>query len=295
MTDNTQADQDPTENIEIFSTDDEKIKSIGELLTNDSSRTILQLLFKEEMTATQLAQKTGTSLQLVKYHLNKMQDVGVVRISKIEKNTKAQDMKYYKATKFAIVILPSKISDKTKESKLLLHSFKTIYRFAGIGVAAIASWFATRTLQGARQISQTVSEQNAQLTPVEPQTEPLKAPEHGPAVPASEPESPAVSGQEESTESTFQSGESKEPSSVETEPSTEAPQSSDQTLDFAQTGIGDDSSSSIAGIQAQTGSDTIIDVILQFLVPIVVISIGVIIELYLRSRKHKIENRSAIK
>jgi len=34
-----------------MATDDEKIKSFGELLTNDSSRTILQLLFNEELTA----------------------------------------------------------------------------------------------------------------------------------------------------------------------------------------------------------------------------------------------------
>ena len=59
-----------TEKIEIFSTDDEKIKSFGELLTNDSSRSILQILFKEEMTANEIAQKTGESLQLVKYHIN---------------------------------------------------------------------------------------------------------------------------------------------------------------------------------------------------------------------------------
>ena len=79
-----------TEKIEIFSTDDEKIKSFGELLTNDSSRKILQILFKEEMTANEIAQKTGESLQLVKYHINKMQDMGIIKVSKVEKNTKAR-------------------------------------------------------------------------------------------------------------------------------------------------------------------------------------------------------------
>ena len=34
-----------TEKIKIMATDDVKIKSFGELLTNDSSRAILQLLF----------------------------------------------------------------------------------------------------------------------------------------------------------------------------------------------------------------------------------------------------------
>ncbi|MBC8516291.1 MAG: winged helix-turn-helix transcriptional regulator [Nitrosopumilus sp.] len=124
-----------TEKIKILATDDEKIKSFGELLTNDSSREILQLLFNEELTANQIAQKTNISLQLVKYHLIKLQDLGIVKISKIEKNSKSQDMKIYTATKFSIVIVPPKFSKKTKESKLLVRSFQNIYKVAGLGIA----------------------------------------------------------------------------------------------------------------------------------------------------------------
>jgi DNA-binding transcriptional regulator LsrR (DeoR family) len=91
MTNENPADEF-TEKIKILATDDEKIKSFGELFTNDSSREILQLLFNEELTANQIAQKTGISLQLVKYHLIKLQDLGIVKISKIEKNSKSQDI-----------------------------------------------------------------------------------------------------------------------------------------------------------------------------------------------------------
>ena len=146
---NNSKPDDVTEKIEIFSTDDEKIKSIGELLSNDASREILQLLFKKELTANQIAQETEVSLQLVKYHLNKMQDMGIVKVSKIGKNVKAQDMKYYKATKFAVVVVPSAVSDRAKESKLLVRSFKTIYRFTAIVVAGIAAWFTSSSFQPA--------------------------------------------------------------------------------------------------------------------------------------------------
>jgi len=129
------SDDDFTEKIKILATDDKKIKLFGELFTNDSSREILQLLFNEELTATQIAQKTEISLQLVKYHLNKLQDLGVVKISKIEKNSKSQDMKIYTATKFSIVIVPPSFSEKTKESKLLVRSFRHIYKIAGLGIA----------------------------------------------------------------------------------------------------------------------------------------------------------------
>lgn len=133
--------------IEILSTDDQRIKAVGELLSSDSSRTILKLLFNDQMTANQIAQKTETSLPLVMYHLKKMQDAGIVKISSTGKNTKSRDMKYYTVDKFAIVILPSGFSEKAKSSKSLYNSFNRIYRFATIGGAALATWFSSQFIQ----------------------------------------------------------------------------------------------------------------------------------------------------
>lgn len=150
-----------TEKIEIISTEDEKIKSVGELLSSDSSRAILKLLFDDTLTANQIAQKTGISLPLVIYHLKKMQDMSIVKISSVGKNVKAQDMKYYTTTKFAIVILPSSLSQKAKTSKSLANSFKTIYRFASIGVAGVATWFVSQFAQ-TFQAGQTSLKENLQ-------------------------------------------------------------------------------------------------------------------------------------
>ncbi len=137
------------ERVSIYDTDDERLRALGEVLITDVSRTILKLLFDETLTANEIATKTGFSLQLVRYHLKKLQDVGLVDIPKIGKNTKSHDMKYYHATKFAIVIIPSKFSEKTKSSKLLVRSFKSIYRLGAVGIVAIGSWFAALALQGA--------------------------------------------------------------------------------------------------------------------------------------------------
>ncbi|RJQ26887.1 ArsR family transcriptional regulator [Candidatus Parcubacteria bacterium] len=142
--------EDPMEindKIEILSTDDDKIKSVGELLSSDSSRAILKLLFNDQLTANQIAQKTEISLPLVIYHLKKMQEAGMVKISQTGKNTKSHDMKYYTVDKFAIVILPSGATEKAKSSKSLFNSFNRIYRFSMIGGAAIAAWFSSQFLQ----------------------------------------------------------------------------------------------------------------------------------------------------
>ena len=43
-------------------------------------------------------------------------------------------MKIYTASKFSIVIVPPKMSEKTKESKLLVRSFRHIYKVVGFGI-----------------------------------------------------------------------------------------------------------------------------------------------------------------
>jgi DNA-binding transcriptional ArsR family regulator len=139
--------------IEIMSTDDQRIKAVGELLSSDSSRTILKLLFNDLMTANQIAQKTGISLPLVIYHLKKMQEAGLVKVAQTEKNTKSHDMKVYTVDKFAIVILPSGLTEKAKSSKSLHNSFNRIYRFATIGGAAIAAWFSSQFMQQNQQVA----------------------------------------------------------------------------------------------------------------------------------------------
>lgn len=133
--------------VEILSTDDDKIKAVGELLSSDSSRAILKLLFNEQMTANQIAQKTEISLPLVIYHLKKMQETGIIKVSQTGKNTKSHDMKYYTVDKFAIVILPSAMTEKARSSKSLFNSFNRIHRFATIGGAAIAAWFSSQFIQ----------------------------------------------------------------------------------------------------------------------------------------------------
>ena len=132
------------EKVEILSTDDEKLKLIGSLLSNDVSRNILKLLFEQEMTANDIAKKMEMLLSLAIFHLQKMQEAGIVTISKIGKNSKGRDMKYYGMTKLAIIILPSSISEKAKNSKSLSSSLNRIFKFAAIGIVGLASWLITK-------------------------------------------------------------------------------------------------------------------------------------------------------
>jgi DNA-binding transcriptional ArsR family regulator len=138
--------------VEILSTEDQKIKAIGEILSSDSSRDILKNLFNDSLTANQISQKTGISLPLVIYHLKKMQESGVVKITNVGKNTKSHDMKFYTVDKLAIVILPLKMSEPAKKSKSLFNSFTRIHRLATLGGVCIAAWFTSQMLQKGPEI-----------------------------------------------------------------------------------------------------------------------------------------------
>lgn len=132
--------------IKIFSNNDEKLKFLGKILNNDSSREIIQMLIKNEMTANEIALQTKLSLPLALYHVNQMIKAGIVVISKTSTNGKNQPMKYYSA-KPGIMILPEKASQKAKQSKSFTKSLKSIMKFASVGVAGITSWFSIRYIQ----------------------------------------------------------------------------------------------------------------------------------------------------
>jgi DNA-binding transcriptional ArsR family regulator len=136
-----------SDKVEILSTEDEKLKAIGEILSSDPSRKILKLLFNQALTANQISQKIEISLPLVIYHLKKMQESGVIKITKVGQNTKSHDMKFYTVDKFAIVILPTEMSTPAKKSKSLLNSFTRIHRMATLSAVSVAAWFSSQFIQ----------------------------------------------------------------------------------------------------------------------------------------------------
>jgi DNA-binding transcriptional ArsR family regulator len=128
----------PDESIKIMSVDDQKIKTVGEVLSNDSSRAILKILADREMSANQISQDTDLSIALVAFHLKKMQDVGIIKVTKTGKSVKGQDVKYYSATNQSFLITPS------RRTESILGSVKRYSRFAAIGIAGLVSWIILR-------------------------------------------------------------------------------------------------------------------------------------------------------
>ena len=131
--------KDGLEKVRIYSSDEGRIKILGEVFGNDSSRLILLSLARTEMTVSEIAAGTGLSMPLVTHHMKKMQKAGMVNVSRVAKNSRNHDMKYYRAAP-AILIFPKEAYDKAMQSKPLALSLRRIMKFAAIGVAGMASW-----------------------------------------------------------------------------------------------------------------------------------------------------------
>ena len=129
-------------NMAVFSSDDERLKFLGEIFGNSTSRTILSLLIEQDMTVMEIAKKTGIKPNLIMHHLNKMMQAEVVTITKKTINSRGRLMKHYKA-KPAIMMFSKNHAKRAQKSKSLFRIIKRITRFASIGFAGTLTWMIT--------------------------------------------------------------------------------------------------------------------------------------------------------
>jgi hypothetical protein len=133
---------DILDKINLMSSNDSKLKLLGEILSNESSRKIFVLLTTQKLSAEEISMQTNLQLSLIIHHLNKMLDVGLITINNIGKNSKNRDVKYYVA-KTSIMIFPDDVLERAKTSKLFSNTIRKIFRFSSIGMGGIVTWFVT--------------------------------------------------------------------------------------------------------------------------------------------------------
>lgn len=129
---------DISEKIKIFSSDDEKLKVLGELLSNKSSRDIIRLLIEKEMYTNEIAKKLELRPNLVIHHLQKLEKLGLLEVSNKKIVRKGNDHKYYKIIP-GVAIFPCETKE-TIEKKGILKFFRESINFIGIGIAASIGW-----------------------------------------------------------------------------------------------------------------------------------------------------------
>jgi DNA-binding transcriptional ArsR family regulator len=94
------------EYVEVISTDDKRIKIIGEELGNDTGRAIFTTISKGITSPNELAKILDLSLPLVNWHINRLVEVGLIRVEELKMSSKNRPVRYYGTAKTVLVIVP---------------------------------------------------------------------------------------------------------------------------------------------------------------------------------------------
>jgi len=158
------------EYLEIISTEDERIKIIGEELANDTGRAIFGKVSQGIVSPNDLAKALNISLPLINWHINRLLSVGLVKVEKIELSSKNKQMKYYGPVKTALVIIPPENSSgnsasQPKKETVLLKLRQYLASFAAFAVGASGIYFAEKS-QSAEMV-QPAPEMAAKVAPTD--------------------------------------------------------------------------------------------------------------------------------
>jgi len=179
------------EYLEIISTEDERIKIIGEELANDTGRAIFGKISQGIASPNDLAKALNISLPLINWHINRLLSVGLVKVEKIELSSKNKQMKYYGPVKTALVIIPPEnASDngksQTKKETVLLRLRQYLASFVAFVVGASGIYFAEKS-------------QSPETMPYAPQIAEKNAATSGQSLHAASPIAPSIASAPSST------------------------------------------------------------------------------------------------
>lgn len=133
---------DVSNKIKVFSSDDEKLKIFGELLSNKSSRDIIKLLIDKEMYTNEIAKKLELRVSLVIHHLKKMEELGLLEIKNKKIIRKGNEHRYFRMVPNLFISL-NHTKDELKGKETFKKIFKEKIKIIMIPIGGIISWFLT--------------------------------------------------------------------------------------------------------------------------------------------------------
>lgn len=142
---------DEIDKIKVFSSEDEKLKILGELLSNKSSRDIIKLLMNKECYTNEIAKKLDMRVSLVIHHLKKLRELGLLEVKNKKIVKKGNEHRYYRVAPNLFVVA-NQTNEEIQEKGMLRKIFREGTKIFVIGIAVISSWFSS-TFNQTSQIS----------------------------------------------------------------------------------------------------------------------------------------------
>ncbi|MDS0221597.1 winged helix-turn-helix domain-containing protein [Haloarcula sp. S1AR25-5A] len=111
---------------------DEDVSDVLDALSSETARAILNTVYEEPGTPSELADRLGMSIQKVSYHLEKLEDEELITVAGVQYSEKGQEMKVYEPPDDPLVLFVG-----TQERKRSLRSLvRRVLPVIGILTAA---------------------------------------------------------------------------------------------------------------------------------------------------------------
>ena len=132
-------------NLILLSLEDDKIKKIANVVSNDSCRKILDYLSTKEATESELAEALQIPISTVHYNLQQLMDSGLLSAEEFHYSKKGREVNHYKLANKYIIIAPKKT--KTLGLKQKLKSILPVALIAAgaAGLIQFTTYFLKRT------------------------------------------------------------------------------------------------------------------------------------------------------
>ena len=115
-------------------TTDESLKILGELLSNESSRSIIKALINCEMYANEITKKLELRSNLVAHHLRKMESIGLLEVTRKRIIRKGREHRHFRIPS-GLLVLPG--TQKEDEGGFLKKVLRGCVKFVAIGIAGL--------------------------------------------------------------------------------------------------------------------------------------------------------------
>ena len=139
------------ENFLLLSLDDDKTKSISNIVNNSSARKILQYLTKnDEATASQISKDLKLGLTTIQYNLEQLLKTGLIEWEHYHYSAKGKEVKHYKLANQYIIIAPKKDSSFLDKLKGIIPSF--LLSFIGAGIIFYLTNFKSKLISSDQEI-----------------------------------------------------------------------------------------------------------------------------------------------
>jgi len=88
----------------VLDIDDAEADAVFDALSSQTTRRVLAVLHRTPSTPSELADQTDTSVQNAMYHLDKLEDVGLVRVAETQYSSRGKEMRVYAPSEHPAVV-----------------------------------------------------------------------------------------------------------------------------------------------------------------------------------------------